>query len=128
MKASTGISMVTGGRLARRDDAPAASPLHLHDGVGEQARVEVEADGVDEAGLLRAEQVARAANLQVLHGDAEARAKLGRLEDGAQPLLGDGGELVILGVEEVGVGLVRAAPDAPAQLVELREAEVARRC
>ena len=127
MYASTGNSMVTDNRFGAAR-SPCSCALHLADGVGQQARVEVEADRVDEAGLLRAEQVARAANLQVLHGDAEARAQLGRLEDGAQPLLGDRRQLEVLVVEEVGVGLLRPASDAPAQLVELRQAEVARRC
>ena len=76
--------------------------------------------------LLGAQDVARTPDLEVVHRDLEARAKLARLEDRLQPhprLLGEAGLLV---VEEVRVGLLGAATDAAAQLVELREAERAR--
>ena len=83
-----------------------ARALHPRDFFGEQPRVEIEADRVHVARLLRAQQIARAANLQVLHRDAEARAQFGRLEDGAQPFLGDWRQLLVLVIEKVGVRLL----------------------
>ena len=41
---------------------------------GEQLGVQVEPDGGDVATLLGAEQIARAANLQIAHGDAKTSA------------------------------------------------------
>ena len=73
--ASTGTSIVTstgaGGVLA----------LQLPDRLGDDLAVEVEADGGDVAGLLGAEQVAGAADLEVAHGDLETRAQVGGLAD-----------------------------------------------
>ena len=90
----------------------------------QQPRVEVKADGGDVAALLRAEQVARPTDLQVTHGDAESRAKLGGLLDSLQALLGLLGHGAVALVEEVGVGPVGRAPDPPTQLVELGQAVV----
>ena len=75
------------------------------------------AEGGD-AGLARAHDLARAADLQVVLGDLEAVVRL--LHD-PQPLARLLRLLVLR--EEDAVALGRAAPDAPAQLVELREAE-----
>ena len=46
------------------------------DGLAHQPDVEVEADALDVAGLFAAEQVAGAADLQVLHGQLHAGAEL----------------------------------------------------
>jgi hypothetical protein len=47
------------------------------DGLGDHLHVQVVAHGGDVAALAGAQQVAGAADLQVLHGDAKARAQLG---------------------------------------------------
>src|SRR5687767_7044663 len=73
------------------------------------------------AGLARAHHFAGAANLQILLGDAEAVRGLGH---DAEPLLRDCGLFVRR--EKHAVGLIRAAPHAPAQLMKLREAETLR--
>ncbi len=86
--------------------------------------VEIEADAGDMAGLFTAEEVARAADLQVLHGDVHARTHLGVLGDGRQPLVRGLGQRLLRRVEEVGVAALAATAHPPAQLVELGEAEV----
>ena len=63
--------------------------LLLLDRLGQQARVEVEADRGHVAVLLRAEDVAGAADLEVGQRDLEAGAQLGRVEDRLQPLARD---------------------------------------
>ena len=76
------------------------------------------------ARLLRAEEVARAANFQVTHGDLEPGVELGKLADGGQALFGDLRERLVRAVEQIRARAPRAASDAPAQLVELGKAEL----
>ena len=76
--------------------------------------------------LLRPEDVAGAADLQVPQGNAEARAELGEFPDGAEPLLGGLGENLVLPDGEVGVGLLGGTADPAPQLVELAQAEAVR--
>src|SRR5690606_3142950 len=88
--------------------------------------VGLEADVVHEAALLRAEQVAGAADVEVLHGDVDAAAEVAELFDGLQALAAEVGQQVRTGREQVAVGLAVAAAHAPAQLVQVAEAEVLR--
>ena len=103
---------------------PRPLALELGDRLADQPDVEVEADARDVAGLLAAEQVAGAADLQVLHRDAHARAQLGVLGDGREPVVRGLGQRLLRRVEEVGVRPLAAAADPAAQLVQLGEAEV----
>ena len=64
--------------------------LHLVHGVGQHLAVHLVADHLDVARLLGAEDVARAADLQVAQGDPEARAQVRVFLDGLEPLGGDG--------------------------------------
>ncbi len=73
-----------------------------------------------------AEDVAAAADLEVAGGDAEAGAEVGELLDGGEPLARVAGEDAVGGYEQIAEGEPVAAPDAPAELVELREAETLR--
>src|SRR4051794_25214985 len=100
-----------------------ALPLHLADGLLEHLRVHLEADGGDLAGLLAAEDVARAADLEVLGGDAEAGAEVGELLDGGQALACVRAQHAVAGDEKIAERQPVAASDAPAELVELREPE-----
>ncbi len=100
-----------------------AVALELVHGLADQPDVEVEPDVGDVAGLLAAEQVAGAADLEVLHGDGHAAAEVGVLGQGGQPLVGGLGERLLLRVEEVGVGPLARTADPAAQLVQLREPE-----
>jgi len=90
----------------------------------EQARVGGQVGEAQErvARLARAEEFARPADLQVAPGDLEAVA--GFLH-GAQALLGGVADApaVVGGVEQHAGRRRCTAPDAPAQLVQLREAE-----
>ena len=76
--------------------------------------------------LLRAQNVARTADFQVAHGDAEARAEGGELPDGLQTLGGHVGQRLALGDGQVGKGPAAGAPDPSADLVELGEAQPVR--
>ena len=78
------------------------------------------------AALLGAQHVARAADLQIAHGDAVARAELRKLPDGREPLVRRFGEQLASAHGQVGVGLPAAAPHAPADLIQLGEAEAVR--
>ena len=76
------------------------------------------------AGLCRAEQVARAANFEVAHGDLEAGAELRIVADGVQALFGDLREDLAAAERQVGIGMAAAAADAPADLMQLGKAEL----
>ena len=85
--------------------------------------VELDADLADMAGLLLAQKVAGAADVEVVAGELEARAqRVERLHD-LEPL---GRRLVQRLARrhgEIGIGAGLAAADAAAQLVELGQAE-----
>ena len=76
---------------AHRDDGihrrPDRLALQFSHGLGQELGVKIEAHGRDVAVLLRPQQVAGAADLQVPHGEPEAGAELGHLLDHAQPPL-----------------------------------------
>ena len=74
-------------------------------------------------GLVRAEEVAGPADLQVAHGDLEAGAQLGVLADRPQPLVGLFGEDAVGRMEEVGVGPLSPAAHPATDLVQLAEPE-----
>ncbi len=75
------------------------------------------------AGLLGAEQVAGAADLEVAHRDREPCAELGVVGERRQPRPRLRRQLVRVGIEEVRVREDVAAADAAADLVELAQAE-----
>ena len=90
-------------------------------GLGDHTHVQVEADPGDVPGLLPAQQIAGAADLQVLHGHLHARPQVGIGGNGAQPLQGGLGQGPVGRVQEVGVGALAPAAHAPAQLMELAQ-------
>ena len=87
-------------------------PAEVGDRLADHADVEVEADALDVARLLAPEQVAGAADLEVLHGDGHAGAELGVLGDGGQPVVSRLGQRLLRRVEEVGIGPLPSSPDA----------------
>src|SRR5439155_26153928 len=97
--------------------------LELGDRFADEAYVEVEADGRDVTGLLAAEQVAGAADLEVLHRDLCTGAEVAVLRDRREPVVGFLGQRLLGWVEEVGIGAVATAPDATAQLMQLGQTE-----
>ena len=90
-------------------------------GLSQHFNVEVVAHGFHVAVLAVPQQTARAADLQIPHGDAEAGAKSGELPDGRKSLLGDIGQGLVPAEGEVGVGLAAGAPHPPTDLVQLRQ-------
>ena len=69
--------------------------------------------------LLRAQKAARAADLQIAHGDAEAGVELRKLADGAQALFGDLAQLAPAPEGQVRARAPVRAADTAAQLVQL---------
>ena len=76
--------------------------------------------------LLRAEQIARAADLQIAHGELETGTKLGVFADRVEPAAAVLGEDFAFAVGEIGVGVFIAAPDPASNLVELGKAQPVR--
>ena len=75
------------------------------------------------AGLFVAQQIARAANVEIVAGELEPGAERIEIAEHFQALFGDFRKLRVLGVGQIGVGAQFGAPDAAAQLIELGEAE-----
>ena len=71
--------------------------------------------------LLGAQDVSRAADLQVAHGDLDTGAQLRKFTDGLQALLCLLLEHLVALIHEKRIGGAVGAAHAPADLVELRE-------
>ena len=84
--------------------AELAPRLGLLDGLGQQPRVQVEPDRRHVAGLLAAEDVAGAADLEVGERDLEPGAQLRRVEDRLEPLARLLAHPLAAAVQQVGVG------------------------
>ncbi len=85
-------------------------------------RIQIKADRIDKAVLLRTEQIARPANRQIAHGDFKARAKFGEFLDRHQAFFCDIGQHFIALIHEISICYAARASDAAAQLIELRQA------
>ncbi len=92
------------------------------DAVLQQPQVSIEAHGLGETRLLGPQQVAGAAQLEVLEGEAVPGPQLGVLLEQLQTALGVGGQ--IGRHDEVAEGALMRAPDAAAKLIKLGEPEV----
>src|SRR5205085_7926977 len=93
--------------------------FQLTDRLLEQLHVHLEANGVDLAALLAAEQVAGAADFEVERGDPESAAEIAELLDRGEAFLRDRRQIVFRRNQQIRVrGPIRSA-DAAAQLVEL---------
>ncbi len=110
-------------RQLHPDLGPLGGPgvAQFADRLADHPYVQVEAHPGDVPGLLAAEQVARAADLQVLERHVHARAHLGVLRDRGQPFVGGLGQRLLRREQEVRVGPFAAAPDPAPQLVQLRQ-------
>ena len=117
---------------ARRDAQP---NLRVHlalDGLAAQLvhrllqhlHVGLVAHGREVPRLLGAEQVARAADLEVEVRETEARAELRQVLDRLEPPFGVGRECLQAGDQQVGVGALVRTTDPPAQLIELCESQL----
>ena len=87
--------------------------------MAEQLAVKLEADADNVAALFGAEEVARAAEFEVAHGDAETRAELVVLAHRGEALAGDVEKLGVTMQQQVRVGLMFETSDAAAELVKL---------
>ena len=87
--------------------------LHLAHGLFEHGGVHLEADGLDVAGLLAAEHVARAAEFEVERGDLEAGAEVGELFERGEAAAGDLGELRLRWDQQIAVGAAVQRPTRP---------------
>ncbi len=97
------------------------------DGLGQEAGVEVEADGGDLAVLFGPQEFAGAPDLQISHGDAEAGAQLfAALHHGGEATAGVEGQFFELVVEQIAVAPLGATPHPAPQLVELGQAKMVR--
>ena len=97
--------------------------LFLQNRLVQQLEVHVVAHAGHVAGLLGAQKVARAPDLQIPHGNFEAGAEFGKIPDGGKPLFGDFGEILFRAVGEIGVGVAGGAPYPAAKLMELAQAK-----
>src|SRR3954447_25360598 len=97
--------------------------LQLANRAIEHPRVERKTDFLHLAGLLFAEDLAGAADLEVVHGEVEARSELLHGLDRLEALHGILVESILGRGKEVSVRLVVRAPNPPAELVELCQAE-----
>ena len=100
-----------------------AAGLQLEDRVLEHRLVKLEPDFLDVARLLVAEQIAGAADVEVVAGELEAGAEAVEVGEHLQPLLRRLGDRAVGGHRQIGVGAGFRPADAAAQLVELGEAE-----
>ena len=97
--------------------------LVLLHGFGHHAYVQVEAHALDMAGLLVAQKVSGATQLQILHGHVETGAERRVLRDRGEPVVGLLGHRLGRVVQEVGVRAFTSTADAAAQLMKLAQAE-----
>ena len=103
----------------RRGDAG----LQAHHRLFQHLLIELEADLLDMAGLLFAEQIAGAADIEIVRGELEAGAQsIERLQH-FQPPFGLRRDLLLRRQREQRIGAQLGAPDPAAQLVKLRQAE-----
>ncbi len=98
-------------------------PLQPLDSLLHHLHVKIQADRGDVARLLFAQQIPCSSNLEVCRSDTKARSEFGELLNRDQSFLSIAGKRTFIGNEEVGVGLLSAASDPSAQLVQLRQAE-----
>ncbi len=92
-------------------------------GTVEQLGVEREADLLDLPGLFLAQQLAGAADFQIVRGQREPGAQLLQRGQRVEALFGIGADRPALGHHQIGVGAVVRASDATAQLVQLGQPE-----
>ena len=83
-------------------------------------------DLVDKAALLAAQEISRAPDIQIAHGQVEPAPEVREFFDGLQPLSRFARESVDGRNEQVAEGFPVRTPDAPAKLVQLGEAEPVR--
>ena len=94
-------------------------PWRLAHGLLQELAVQLIAHVGDVPALLRAEQVTRAADFQVAHGDGEAGPHLAELLDRPQPSRGVGSDVLVRIDQQISVSTPVGTAHTTAQLVEL---------
>ena len=89
------------------------------DGLVEHLHIQLIAHRLHVPVLAVPQKAARAADLEIPHGDAEPRPETGELPDGRKPLGRHLGQHLVPLEGEVGVGLAVGPPHPPADLVQL---------
>ena len=107
---------------AFRLSLPRGFALFLPHGLGEQPQIHLVPHRLHMAVLLGAQQVARAPDLHIPHGDFEAGAEFGEFPDSLQPLGGHVGEHLSPHEGEVGEGAAGGAAHPAPELMELGQA------
>ena len=74
-------------------------------------------------GLLRAQNISRAPEFQILHGDPESRTEFSEFPDGPQALLRDLRQSFVPPVHQICVGQTAGSADPAPKLVQLGQAE-----
>ena len=97
--------------------------LEVEDRLLQHRLVQFEADFLDVAGLFLAEQIAGAANVEIVRCQLEAGAERFQRLQHLQAPLGLRRDLVLRRQREQRIGAQLGAPDPAAQLIELRQAE-----
>ncbi len=105
---------------SRGSSIPALSSV---DRLAEHLLIQLVADFLDMARLFLAQQIAGAANIEIVAGELEAGAERVERLQHVETLLRLRRDGSVRGRREQRVGAYLAAPDAPAQLIELRQAE-----
>ena len=78
------------------------------------------------AALLRTQQIARTADLQVAHGNLEAATQRTVLLNGTHPFAGLGQQLGVAWQHQVAIGLVLVATHTAAELVQFAQTKTIR--
>lgn len=87
--------------------------LFLADRLGQQTQVHLVSHCLHMPVLLGAQQIARAADLHIPHGDFKSCAEFREFPDGLQPLGGNVGEYLAPHKGEVGEGAAADRPTLP---------------
>ena len=85
--------------------------------------IEFEADLANMSRLFVANEIAGAANVEVVTRKLEAGPQGVEIAEQLEPLFGGVGDRAMLGRRQIGIGARLRPPDPPAKLIELREAE-----
>ncbi len=119
-----GVQVDVGGGGERVEQVRLFARFEAAHRFGQHFVVELKAHFEHVAALVFAQHLARAADLQVVHGQIKAAAQFLHLLDGVQPLGRLFGQSLDLGHHQIRIGLVVRAAHASAQLVQLGQAEL----
>ena len=103
-----------------------SSALCLTDSLIEHFAVQIVADRLHMAGLLRSQKISGAADLQIPHGDLHTASELRELTDRVKPLLRILLEHLVPAIHQKSIGVAVRPSDPPAKLIQLRKSQPVR--